>query len=59
MTIRVKCLMANDQDIFCIHGKLFRLDPQGKSLRYLRPCSCVVCTKAAKSTCPSSEILRH
>ena len=46
MTISAKCLVADRQNIFCVLGRLFRLDAQGKSLRYLRLCTCSVCTKA-------------
>ena len=45
MTISAKCLVADRQNIFCVHGKLFRLDAQGDLLRYLRLCTCVACSK--------------
>ncbi|MGA7425363.1 MAG: hypothetical protein WBX07_01980, partial [Rhodoplanes sp.] len=40
-----KCLVADDRSIFCVLGRLFRLDAQGESLRYLRLCTCVACSK--------------
>ena len=45
MTISANCLVADRQNIFCVLGRLFRLDAQGKSLRYLRLCTCVACSK--------------
>ena len=46
MTISVKCLAADDRNIFCVLGRLYQLDPQGESLRYLRLCTGSVCSKA-------------
>ena len=48
MTTFVKCLVADGQDIFCIHGRLFSPDTKDECLRYMRPCTCATCTKAAK-----------
>ena len=45
MTISAKCLVADRQNIFCVQGKLFRLDARGEALRYLRLCTCVACSK--------------
>ena len=40
-----KCLVADDRNIFCVLGRLYHLDAQGESLRYLRVCSCATCAK--------------
>ena len=48
MTSFAKCLVADGRDIFCIHGKLFCLDTRDECLRYMRPCTCATCTKAAR-----------
>ena len=48
MTKFPKCLEADNQDIFCIKGRLFCLETNDECLRYLRPCTCATCTKAAR-----------
>ena len=48
MTTFAKCLVADGQDIFCIHGNLFHLDSHGEMLRFVRLCTCAVCAKAAR-----------
>jgi hypothetical protein len=48
MTILPKCVVANGEDIFCVLGNLYQLDPQGETLHYMRPCSCPGCVKTAR-----------
>ena len=49
MTKFLKCPEADNQDIFCVLGRLFCLDTQDECLRYMRPCTCETCTKALRN----------
>ena len=48
MTNLAKCLEADGEDMFCVLGNLYRLDAQGDTLNYLRPCTCAGCAKTAR-----------